>query len=234
MKKLILLAGVLAIGGAFGACKFIDKKPTPTSGDSAWAYKWKFTGKTTKAVKAVCHNKTGYISRSSASLKIQGWSFYCEPDCEDFEAGPDEADEIFWQSKPSKKILDGGTKFELANIIGKKGKNYEAAGTAAFSDADGITKYDLWFAGLGKFDQKKKRVKSISGNFAGRASAPWLDDKSGCSSDISQVWTCCGCPTENAWTVAYGKWSVKYNKSWAKKYANGKAKWEKLVPKWAR
>ena len=231
MKKLILLAGVLAIGGAYAAsCQFIDKKPTPSSNDSAWAYKWKFTGKTTKAVKAVCPKDP--ITRSSASLKIQGWSFYCDPDCDDFET--EEADEIFWQTKPSKKILDGGAVFELANIIGKNGKNYEAAGTAKFADDDKKTQYDLTFAGLGKFDQKKKRVKSISGNFAGTASAPWLNDKTGCSSDISQVWTCCGCPDQDAWTVAYGKWSIKYNKSWSKKYANGKAKWEKIVPKWAR
>ena len=230
MKKLILLAGVLAIGGAFAECAYI-KPITPTTTDPAWAYKWKFTGKTTKAVDTTCSSK-GYVTRTAAALKIQGWSLYCDPNCGDFEAA--EADEFFWRTKPSKAILGGGVTFEVANQIGKKGKNYEAAGLAVFTDKDGVTMYYLTFAGLGKYDTKKARVKSVSGNFAGIAAAPTSNGTDCVDGEKSKVWECCGCPTLDADSVAYGKWSVKYNKSIAKKYANGKLEAKHIYPKWAR
>lgn len=232
MKKLILLAGVFAIGGAFGACTYLEKPDPKTVSDGAWAYKWKFTGKTTKGVKSNC-SPNYPVTRTSASLKIQGWSLYCEPQCDDFESA--EADEYFWQSKPKKLVFDtgSGVTFEIGNIIGKSGKNYEAMGTATFI-RDSETMYGLTFAGLGKFDQKKKRVKSVSGNFAGWAVAPYKDGKNDCGGDKTKVWECCGCPTLEANSVAYGKWSVKYNKSLSKKYANGTIKSKHIWPKWAR
>lgn len=227
MKKVVILAAAAAMGiSAFGACQYIA--PTVVTKSAAWAYKWKFSGKTTKAVQSNCDKA---ITRASASLKIQGWSFYCEPECGDFEAM--EADEIFWQTKPGKTVLDGGVTFEVANIIGKKGKNYEAAGVAEFTDA-----YVLTLAGLGKYDTKNARVSSIKGNFAGVAAAPSLDsyNKASCDydSNVSLVWPCCGCPSDEADSVAYGKWSIKYSKSYAKKYAAGTLKADKLLPKWAR
>ena len=235
MKKLILLAGVFAIGGAFATCQYIPKTPS-NSKDSAWAYKWKFTGKTTKAVKSNCTGQP--ITRSSASLKIQGWTLYCEPSCEDFE-DTTKAQEVFWQTKPYKTGLVAEVTFEVANIIGKKGKNYEAAGQAVFMDNTGAKQlYSLTFAGFGKFDRKEQgtsRVKSVSGNFAGVAAAPSTDEKSDCKvGALSKVWTCCECPILDADSVAYGKWSVKYNKSISKKYANGKLQDKHILPKWAR
>ena len=226
MKKLMILAAAAAMGvSAFGACSYIE--PTKPNKAAAWAYKWKFSGKTTKAVVSNCDKA---ITRASASLKIQGWSFYCEPECGDFEAM--EADEVFWQTKPYKTLLAGGVTFEVANIIGKKGKNYEAAGVAEFGDL-----YALTLAGLGKYDSKNARVSSVKGNFAGVAAAPSLTEynKATCGYDgvVSKVWPCCGCPTDDAASVAYGKWSIKYSKSYAKKYAAGTLKAAKLYPKWA-
>ncbi len=232
MKKLVILAAVAAMGvSAFGACTYI--KPDPKVVTPAWAYKWKFSGKTTKAVVAKCDN---VITRAAASLKIQGWSFYCEPECGDFEAM--EADEIFWQTKPYKTLLAGGVTFEVANVIGKTGKNYEAAGVAEFADANGNDLYTLTLAGLGKYDAKNLRVSSVKGNFAGIAAAPSLTsyNKASCdyNSKVSLVWPCCGCPSDEADSVAYGKWSIKYSKSYAKKYAAGSLSAVKLYPKWAR
>ena len=231
MKKLMIAAVAAAsVGGAFAACSYIPPTPQPTA-EKAWAYQWKFTGKTTKGVATKC-NGVDMVTRSSASLKIQGWSFYCEPVCGDFESA--EADEIFWSTKPEKALLDGGITFELGNVIGKKGKDYETAGEAIFKNA-----YDLVFAGIGKYDSKNARVSSVKGNFAGTAVAPSL--KLGKDTDciaaptlVSKVWECCGCPTLDADTVAYGKWSVKYNKSNAKKYGEGKLDMAKVLPKWAR
>ena len=228
MNKLMIAAvAAVVAGGAFAECSYI-KKITVKENDPAWAYKWKFSGKTSKAVKAPC-NSVNYISRTSTSLKIQGWSLYCDPQCGDFEAM--EADEFFWRTKPSKITLDGGVTFEVANIIGKKGKNYEAFGVAEFASAD-TQLYTLYLAGFGKYDSKKDRVTSISGNFAGIAAAPKSDDQHCEDGEVSKVWECCGCPTLNADSIAYGKWSIKYNKSMAKKYANGKLDEEKIYPSW--
>ena len=105
MKKLIIVAAAAAMGiSAFGACSYIP--PTPSKvGDPAWAYKWKFSGKTTKAVEVKCSRQAGtFVTRTSTSLKIQGWSFYCDPICGDFEAA--QADEIFWSTKPEKVLFD--------------------------------------------------------------------------------------------------------------------------------
>ena len=239
MKKLMIAAASVALAaGAFADCSYIPVQPVAQI-DSAWAYKWKFSGKTTKAVVMTCVDNAQYVTRTATSLKIQGWSLYCDPVCGDFESA--EALEIFWQTKPSKVLFaDGsGVTFEVGNIIGKKGKEYEAAGEAVFTGIDGVTGYDLFFAGLGKYDTKKTRVSSIKGNFAGIAKAPQV--KVGKDTDcitaptkISKVWECCGCPTQDADSVAFGKWSVKYNKSYAKKYGKGTLDAAKLLPSWAK
>lgn len=242
MKKLMIAAAAVAMtAGAFAACSWVAPDPV-ILGDSAWAYKWKFSGKTTKAVATDCVNSpvnVKYITRTSTSLKIEGWSLYCDPACGDFEAM--EADEIFWQNKPAKVGFSdaSGVTLEVANVIGKKGKEYEAAGSATFEDYTGIYAYDLVFAGLGKYDAKNARVASIKGNFAGIAAAPQM--KAGKDTDcviaptvISKVWECCGCPTLDADSVAFGKWSVKYNKSIAKKYGNNKLTYKSLWPSWAK
>ena len=229
MKKLMIAAvAAIVAGGAFAACSYIEKKVVTTN-DPAWAYKWTFTGKTTKAIDVKC-DKTDYVTRTSTSLKIQGWSFYCDPVCGDFEAM--EADEVFWSTKPAKITLDGGVTFEVANVIGKAGKNYEAFGVADFA-SDGAWLYTLYLAGFGTYDAKNDRVSSISGNFAGIAAAPRSADQKCTLGDVSKVWECCGCPTLEADSIAYGKWSIKYNKSMAKKYAAGeKDLYKKVYPSW--
>lgn len=238
MKKMIAIAATALAGAALAECAYIPVTPV-VEAEPAWAYQWKFTGKTTKAVATKCDYGTGdYITRTGASLKIQGWSLYCEPVCGDFEAA--EATEIFWQTKPAKVMFtEGGVTFLEANVIGKKGKEYEAVGNANFASDDGTTAYTLAFAGLGKYDAKKTRVSSIKGNFAGLAKAPQMKNGKDtlCTTAptvISKVWECCGCPTLDADSVAYGKWSVKYNKSIAKKYGNGKLDYNKVLPSWAR
>lgn len=231
---MIALAAAAVAGVAQAACQYIPT-PTPSTTEDAWAYQWKFSGKTTEAAVGTCNGDV--IIRVPASLKIQGWSFYCEPDCGDFEAM--QADEIFWATKPGKTLLTGGVEIECANVIGKKGKDYEAGGVAAFTDTVG-DETEFVFAGLGKYDAKNLKPTSIKGNFAGRRSAPqYVKDNGKCYSPttlVAAVWPCddCTCPTETPDTVVYGKWSVKFNKAKAKKYAAGTLELTKLLPSWAR
>ncbi len=257
MKKLIALATVFAIGGAFAACEL-----PPT--EAAWVYKWKFTGKTTvgkpisakeSKVSNACNlpsgnggdsGACGLAVRVPASLKIEGYTWICLPNCgsDDFEKFV-ELNEIFWQKKPFKASLSGGVSTDVSNIIGKKAKQFEAAGVASFTayaaphPADPTTGndqgvYTLTYAGLGKYDLKHSRVKSVSGNFAGFLSSPYYIGK------IGEEW----CPPAGFWdcptvstllcgpSVAYGKWSAKYQKSASKKFLkNGKLP---KKPTWAR
>lgn len=232
MKKIVttLAAAVLAVS-AFAQCSYVAPAEQTTA--DAWAYKWTFTGKTTKAVSITCSGEK-YVVRTPSSLKLQGYAFYCSPSCGDFEKL--ECDEVFWATKPFKQLFtkeDGGLNFEVANIIGKKGDKFETAGTLVLGDT-----YTLTFAGFGKYDKKNTRPSTIRGNFAGIAAAPSLTvgEATACSNPLSQVstvWECCGCPTTEADSVAFGKFKVKYAKSYAKKYAAGTLS-NKFLPSWAR
>ena len=243
MKKLIALAAVCAIGAAYAACSY---DPIPATS----VYKWKFTGKTTYGVKPgktkVVVGLCGYtggqgggancVVRAPASLKIEGYTWYCEKLCEDhpFENFA-EVDEVFWQKKPFKASLAGGVATDVSNIIGKKAKQFEAAGTATFTEFinAGSTEegtYTLTYAGLGKYDQKNDRVKSVSGNFAGFLDQPHYISASECLN--AGFWDCDNNLICEGTSVAYGKWCAKFQKSASKKFArSGKLP---KVPSWVK
>ena len=243
MKKLIALAAVCAIGAAYAACSY---DPVPATS----VYKWKFTGKTTYGVKpgktkvevGLCGYTGGgsqggnCVVRAPASLKIEGYTWYCEKSCgsEAFETIA-EVDEVFWQKKPVKASLAGGVATDVANISGKKAKQFEAAGTATFTEFinSGSTEegtYTLTYAGLGKYDQKNDRVKSVSGNFAGFLDQPHYISASECLN--AGFWDCDNNLICEGTSVAYGKWCAKFQKSASKKFArSGKLP---KVPSWVK
>ena len=243
MKKLIALAAVCAIGAADAACSY---DPIPATS----VYKWKFTGKTTYGVKPgktkVVVGLCGYtggqggggncVVRAPASLKIEGYTWYCEKSCgsDAFEQFA-ETDEVFWQKKPFKASLAGGVATDVSNIIGKKAKQFEAAGTATFTEFinAGSTEegtYMLTYAGLGKYDQKNDRVKSVSGNFAGFLDQPHYISTKDCLN--AGFWDCDNNLVCEGTSVAYGKWCAKFQKSASKKFAStGKLP---KVPSWVK
>ena len=141
----------------------------------------------------------------------------------------------FWQKKPFKASLAGGVATDVANIIGKKAKQFEAAGTATFTEfinagavEEGI--YTLTYAGLGKYDLKNGRVKSVSGNFAGFLDQPHYVSKTVCGN--AGYWTCDSLDLACEGTsIAYGKWSCKFQKSYSQKYI--KKGYLPKVPSWA-
>lgn len=94
------LATAALVGAAEAVCQYLPV-PAPVQTEAAWAYQWKFSGKTTKADVAKC-NGGDVVIRVPASLKIEGWSFYCDPACGDFEAM--QADEIFWMTIPRRRF----------------------------------------------------------------------------------------------------------------------------------
>ena len=242
MKKLMIAAVVAAVaGGTFAA----NCGPEPVvAKDTAWVYQWKFTGKTTEGaevadvtVKGNCGPTVIGLNctvRVPASLKIQGYTAFCNPGCSsDFFPKFAEANEIFWQTKPFKTILWGGVSTELCHIIGRANKKCEVYGTAAFDGPVGTVgkiHYDIAYAGLGKMAQtdSKKHITSVSGNFAGTLSQPWLVTDKKCV--LAGYWNCadlslqCAAPS-----VVYGKWSAKYKYAMSDNFAAGK--WPTL-PGW--
>ena len=229
MKKMMtgvvaLCAMFVGVGTAFGACEYV--KP-----DTGWVYKWKFSGKTTYGTSSkskVAAGMCGYpggtcVVRCPASLKIEGYTWVCSPGCgsEGFEMFS-EVNEVFWCKKPVKASFAGGIATEVCNIIGKKADKCEVAGTANFTEfckgdvPGGI--YEFTYAGIGKYDKKKSRVKSASGNFAGVLKNPVVIEN--CSGVPTGVWECGSLALlcDEKPSVVYGKWSVKYQKSASKKY----------------
>ena len=226
---------------AFGACEYIAK-------DTAWVYKWKFSGKTTYGTKTGKAKAVSFCDYNGdtetcvvccpASLKIEGYTWVCSPGCgsESFEQFS-EVNEVFWQNKPVKANLAGGIMTEVCNIIGKNAKNCEVAGTAKFTQfcrGNGTEggMYALTYAGLGKYDIKHSRIKSASGNFAGVVENPsYITD---CTASPTGVWSCdsLSLMCENTPSVVYGKWSVKFQKSASKKYLkNGRTP---KLPSWIK
>ena len=242
MKKIMIALAMAFSVGAFAACEYAPE----AAKDTAWVYKWKFTGKTTygKQTKAAPSGLCGYVAsscdcavRAPASLKIEGYTWYCAPKCgsdtfEDFA----EVNEIFWQKKPFKASLAGGVSTDVSNIIGKKGTKFEAAGTAKFTEfvnAGAVREgtYTLTYAGLGAYSKKNSRVKNVKGKFAGYLDQPHYITKTVCAN--AGFWNCedmslvCSGPS-----VAFGKWSATYKKNASKRYLNrGRLP---AVPSWVK
>lgn len=237
MKKLIATAMIALTGMvAFGACSY-----TPEVKETAWVYKWKFTGKTTFGKKpgqvatGLCGYKgsTSCAVRSPASLKIEGYTWFCAPGCgsESFEDFA-EVNEIFWQKKPFKASLAGGVATDVSHIIGKKATKFEAGGKAKFTDEVEGSTYTLTYAGLGAYSKKNSRVKNVKGKFAGFLSQPWYISKSVCVT--AGYWQCGDCASLicTGPSVAFGKWSATFKKNASKKFLNrGKLP---NVPSWVK
>lgn len=231
MKKLMIAAASAAIvGGAFAAC---TPSPTPTC-DEAWVYTWTFSGKTTTGYlvkgsswsSGKCTPGGGSIAdcaiRIPSSLKIQGYTYLCCPECggwtdiaADWEA--------FYTTKPTKEYIasNTGVKIRFGHVIGKKAKDFELFGNFNAATTDSGERYNLAFAGLGKYDLKNTRISSVSGNFAGLMEVPHYHEYDATIGGCPEAWywDCTGTIyAGHDMSVAYGSWSMKYNSSASKKY----------------
>lgn len=225
MKKIIIsimlaLMGLSSYGLTATSCSECEATPAK---ETSWVYNWKFTGKTTYGTKApssknksspCCSIETQTCStvRAPASLKIEGYTYYCSPGCgTDSFAIPLEANEIFWSEKPGRFSIGKGVKIDICNIIGKKADKCEVGGTTEFVANDAT--YIITFSGIGTYSKKDGLIKSASGNFSGYAIP--------CVCAYAAYWDCetllLNC-VDFKYTVVYGKWSVKYDKKATKKY----------------
>ena len=235
MKKLMIAAfAAAAVGGVFAAnC---TPGPGPVITPDPWAYSWTFSGKTTTGVlvKGVAARDVGVCNpgqipgtddeyiRVPTTLKIQGYTYACEPECGAFGEWDKEA---FVITKPAKDVFEGaGEQGELgiAHVIGKKATQVEIWDVFDAATVDSGEEYALEFAGFGTYNLKNARVSSASGNFAGQKITPHALNVVRCPEAI--YWDCLGIAYEDddLWSIAYGKWSVKFASSAAKAYEKGK------------
>jgi hypothetical protein len=240
MKKIMIAMVAVGMAGAtFAANNCTPDPQTPKTTDYAAVYAWKFTGKTTtgviiksKDVKVPSSNCVPGTTvkgdecavRVPGSLAIQGYTYICNTCCDVFKDTTGAVDpDKFYMTKPFKQGLTTAMAIDVAHIIGKTAKQYEAEGTVKFTvNNSGINQvYDLTFAGLGNYDQNKKIPTSISGNFAGTVKGPYYVSSTEC---VPAAWWECDSfvlPTGDATeaSVAYGSWSVRYNSGASNTYA---------------
>ena len=220
MKKLMIAAVVAAMGaGAFADCD--------EGKDCVFAYKLTMSGKTgiaystkgnaSKCIESVCYLKPG-------SFKLTGYVYGAT----DPEGSPDTCNEgcacndfSTIESVVYNKKAGFAAKDQIAidtgvlRLIGSDAKKAQVVLTY---------NTDLVLAGFGT--AKDGVLKSASGNFAGTVTAPKCEKctydagkcEDDCTEDDAMVFTLCLLEKVAAdKTVAYGKWSLKADKSAVKK-----------------
>ena len=246
MKKLMLIAAVAAVAGAYAAGD-CELGPAPKT---ASVYAWRFVGKTTVGaltsyrvsggIGSNCQlgggsTTTACAVRVPGSLAIQGYLYYCENCCDSFPSGSAgatiPATQTFYMTSPFKDVFTtADITIDVAHVIGKSATQYETKGIATFTTTDPSVTYTLTFAGLGSFNKSTKVVTSIAGNFAGTAESPYYIGYVGSGSNktwecVPADWWICdtlafaGAPSEAS--VAYGNWTARYNASASARYRKG-------------
>ena len=208
MKKLMMFAAAMTIvGGAYASCA------DPEVGECAYVYDLKISIKTTgplagEAVSVPCGDDIAagcYRKIGKASLK--GYIYTCDCTCEDMKSGT----LILWDTKAKDYVIEeGALTWEILSTIGKSNKDAEGYWTL---ETDGAT---LAAAGFGKWDQKADRLSSMSGNIVGKLVAPECEGDAECVASVSFP---CNLEAAEEQTIGYGTWSIKYNSSKSKEYA---------------
>jgi hypothetical protein len=206
MKKLMMFAAAMTIvGGAYASDCDVSK---------SLVYAFKASVKTTFAKDqaatdcdaAVCYRKCG-----SATLK--GYLWYCgADDCTALAGLQFVAQETKGHSYVFGSADAGVTPtWTILNQIGKVDKNVEALWSAEDTDSG----WSFTAAGCGKYDTKNARISSISGDLVGMGPGPSCELTCDATS-ASTVTLLCDVTTDDANTIVYGSWSIKYNSKYSK------------------
>lgn len=237
MKKLMIAAAMAATVGAFAS----DNCSDPTTYTCVSVYKVTFSVKTTapiaKKTKVSCSDPEVVCYRKKASAKVAGylyagtegadgaWSLVtdaeaCSDACECVEAF-EGLTPIFWDGKTYEEDTGAALAWDFVDRIGgkttEKSKVVEAVGTYTSDN------YALRLAGFGSWDKKNALVKSLSGNFAGTKTKADCETEVSCSdpvtTEVGTFMICTDAAGQTELTAAYGTWSLKWDKSAAKKFA---------------
>ena len=223
MKKLMIAAAAAAmIGGVQAACED-PVAPTPDPVDCAVAYNFKATltttvekwGKITYKEGDECegYEKVTVYScyREKGKKTLNGYYYACECACD--LADTDAFGLALWDAKTKCLDEEAAIEWDILQTFGTKFDKVEAMFYLATADGE------FYAAGMGSVDTKKEIVKSISGDIVGMIAAPeCTDDCNDVEEDLRFGSVCEDADIlDEASTVAYGSWSLKYNSSLSKK-----------------
>lgn len=196
-----------------------------------FAYQVALSGKSTvaastKAKPSACIDADCY--RKAGSYKVKGYIWgvttdltdpdQCVEGCSCLDLSSATFTTYLWNTKTLKKL--GDMEFSQLDLVGSNDK-MKAKTVEVVAKID-----DLALAGFGKYNTKKLEFKSATGYFAGTVAAPlcmsctYDKDKceDNCTESASKAFALCSLEASDvATTPAYGKWSIKYSKSAAKK-----------------
>lgn len=211
MKKLMMFAAAMTIvGGAYAQCGLGD-----TPGMScALVYNAKFSVKTTKG-KPYSGKCDDLCYRAKASVSYKGFLYVCACSCDEFLQ-----DGMFYLSgnKKNSEVFEGAPEWTVLNKIGKKNLDAEGFFNAELSDLETGREFNLAAAGFGKFDKKTGHLTSMSGNLVGVMSAPECEIECATGEPAVAFPACDWDESDDVATIAYGSWSIKYNKKLSKRY----------------
>jgi len=208
MKKLMMFAAAMTIvAGAYAS----DCGDCDDDCSCSLVYEFKASVKTTIA-KDISDSCSSSCYRKCGSAKIKGYLYYCGAcDCEAlagmlFVAKETKYDDYVFGNS------DAGVQptWEILNLIGKSDTDVEAL----WSVSDDESGWSFTAAGCGKYDEKNDRIKSISGDLVGKGPGPSCE-LSCDDSSASTVTLLCDVTSEEAATIVYGSWSMKYHKKYS-------------------
>ena len=231
MNKLVLAATLALTLGSYVNAQGQCELPTPGPTYGALVYDLTINVKTTKAkpgkeIKAGCEITDTPCYRVKASRTFKGLLAYCATDCGGFQA---DASVWVWEQKSKTVLVDGtAAPFSIFWRIGHTtlGKSKDMEVQWGFEDAD----YAFDGQGYGTWDTSKGLMKKANGNTIGLLAAPVLETNKPINDDgdcecVGLVYVCAdgwqaeAVDTEH--TIAFGSWSLKYNKSASAKYVDG-------------
>jgi len=204
-KQMLLAAAAMIVGGAFAQCS------DPEVSNCSLVYDFKASLKTTVG-KSYSGDCADLCYRASGSKSFKGYIFSCECECTNFLRNAT----FYATEKKSGAEIYGVPYWMFLNAIGKNGTDAEGI-FSIYSDS----MYETFAAaGQGKFDDAGL-LKSMSGSMLGYMEPPYCSEQ--CSDgEYAVAYPACDWESSTSVpTVAYGSWSMKYNKSLSAKYAQG-------------
>ena len=212
MKKLMMLAASMTIvGGAYSAdCGLGTSSNAPCS--AALVYDVKISVKTTagKSYSGECYDSC-YRAKSSRSYK--GYLYACGCTCDDLLAA-----EFYLVDKKNDDVFEGAIEWNILSRIGKKNLDAEGLFEADLADAFTSREFIIAAAGFGAFDKKTGQLKSMSGNVVGTLTAPECVVPCDIGEPAVAFPACDWQEDSDVETVAFGTWSIKYNKKLSQRY----------------
>lgn len=211
MKKLMMIAAAMTIvGGAYAQCS------DPVEGTCSQVYDFKASLKTTVG-KAASGDCADLCYRTKSSISLKGYLYDCDCGCDAFLTAT-----LLAYDKKADEVYVGTPVWAFLNAIGKKSTDAEGLFDVAFAQGT------FTAGGFGTFDGKLGMLKSISGNIVGSLPGP-VCEVSCADGEPTVAYPACDFAEDyDVATVAYGTFSLKYNKSLSAKYSAGT--W---VPEWA-